>query len=158
MSSLKNAIKRRTPKERSQPLSRAHLGLLEKKKDYKKRANEYQKKEEALRKLRRKAEERNPDEFYFSMEYQQTKDGVHIGGDTKGKQTDLSEAEQKLLKSKDLSYILGKMQSEAKKIERLKASLHFLDKNQKPAQHIVFVDESCGSFLCVGCTHFSSMG
>ncbi len=29
--------------------------------------------------LRRKAEERNPDEFYFAMEKARTKDGVHDG-------------------------------------------------------------------------------
>ncbi len=29
--------------------------------------------------LKRKAEERNPDEFYFSMEKKRTKDGVHDG-------------------------------------------------------------------------------
>lgn len=29
--------------------------------------------------LRRKADERNPDEFYFAMEKKKTKDGVHDG-------------------------------------------------------------------------------
>lgn len=29
--------------------------------------------------LKRKAEERNPDEFYFAMENAKTKDGVHDG-------------------------------------------------------------------------------
>ena len=31
-----------------------------------------------LQSLRRKAEERNPDEFYFGMEKAQTRDGVHV--------------------------------------------------------------------------------
>eukprot|EP01025_Chloroclados_australasicus_P036526 TRINITY_DN3724_c2_g2_i1.p1 TRINITY_DN3724_c2_g2~~TRINITY_DN3724_c2_g2_i1.p1 ORF type:complete len:290 (-),score=28.41 TRINITY_DN3724_c2_g2_i1:363-1124(-) len=141
MSSLKNAIKRRTHKERSQPLSRSHLGLLEKKKDYKERAKQYQEKQEALKLLRKQAEERNPDEFYFAMEHQQTQDGIHIGGDTRGKPQELTDIQKKLLKSKDLSYILSKMQAERKKIERLQASLHFLESKQKPSQHIVFVDE-----------------
>eukprot|EP01024_Parvocaulis_polyphysoides_P039798 TRINITY_DN3601_c0_g2_i2.p2 TRINITY_DN3601_c0_g2~~TRINITY_DN3601_c0_g2_i2.p2 ORF type:complete len:254 (-),score=58.84 TRINITY_DN3601_c0_g2_i2:270-1031(-) len=141
MASLKNAIKRRSHKERSQPESRAHLGLLEKKKDYKERAKEFQQKAEAIKQLRRQAEERNPDEFYFAMEYQETQDGIHVGGDTRGKPKEISEQEKKLLKTKDLNYILTKMLAEKKKIERLKASLHFLDKNVKPNQHIVFVDD-----------------
>ena len=57
--------------------ARRQYGLLEKKKDYKLRADDFHKKEEALRRLRRKAEERNPDEFYFAMQGAQTRQGVH---------------------------------------------------------------------------------
>ena len=52
MSSLKNIVKTRTYRERSQPAARAKLGLLEKRKDYKLRADDFHKKEDALRTLR----------------------------------------------------------------------------------------------------------
>ena len=67
MSSLRNAVKRITHKERSQPTDRQHLGLLEKKKDYRIRAADYHHKRDAIATLRKKASERNPDEFYFGM-------------------------------------------------------------------------------------------
>ncbi len=35
-----------------------------------------------LQQLRRKAEERNPDEFYFAMEKARTADGVHVARST----------------------------------------------------------------------------
>ncbi len=57
--------------------ARRQYGLLEKKKDYKERAQDFHRKEDALRRLRRKAEERNPDEFYFAMEKARTRGGVH---------------------------------------------------------------------------------
>ena len=67
MSSLKNVVKTRTYRERSQPKSRARLGMLEKHKDYVQRARDFHSKEDALRKMREKAALKNPDEFYFKM-------------------------------------------------------------------------------------------
>lgn len=58
--------------------ARRQYGLLEKKKDYKERAEDFHRKEDTLRRLRRKAEERNPDEFYFAMESARTRGGVHV--------------------------------------------------------------------------------
>jgi hypothetical protein len=71
-SSLRNAVKRRTHKERSQPAHRKSLGLLEKKKDYVKRAKDHHKKMDRLRALQEKASMRNPDEFYFKMKNSRT--------------------------------------------------------------------------------------
>jgi Utp11 protein len=56
--------------------ARRRYGLLEKKKDYILRAKDFHNKEKTLVQLRRKAEERNPDEFYFAMQRVGTKDGV----------------------------------------------------------------------------------
>ncbi|KAL2270030.1 hypothetical protein VTJ83DRAFT_2214 [Remersonia thermophila] len=67
MSSLRNSIQRRAHRERAQPLERQRLGLLEKKKDYQKRARDYAKKQAVLKSLRQKAADRNEDEFYFGM-------------------------------------------------------------------------------------------
>jgi len=49
MSSLQNAIKRRTHKERAQPAARSKFGLLEKHKDYVERARDFHKKENTIK-------------------------------------------------------------------------------------------------------------
>ncbi|KAK0753905.1 small-subunit processome [Schizothecium vesticola] len=67
MSSLRNTVNRRTHRERAQPLERKRLGLLEKHKDYQKRASDYKAKQKTLKSLREKAADRNDDEFYFGM-------------------------------------------------------------------------------------------
>ena len=79
MSSLRNAAKsqQRPYKERHQPGSRAEFGLLEKKKDYKLRAKDYNDKKATLKKLKKKALNKNPDEFYFHMVNSRTEGGVH---------------------------------------------------------------------------------
>jgi U3 small nucleolar RNA-associated protein 11 len=79
MSALRNAVKRKTHKERSQPGERRKFGLLEKKKDYVLRARDFHKKEDAIKVLKTKAAYKNPDEFYFGMQRSRTRDGVHVG-------------------------------------------------------------------------------
>lgn len=154
MSSLRNAVKRVTHKERSQPTHRAHLGILEKKKDYKIRAKDYHKKQDMLTNLRRKAAMRNPDEFYFGM----NSSGVHEGrhrklekAKQKEKIAEIGHDAVKMMKTQDLSYIRMQTMKDVRKIERMQASLQFLGDNpatsgaenivDKKRKHTVFVED-----------------
>lgn len=60
-STFKNVIPKRKYRERGQLSNRAHLGILEKKQDYKQRAQNYHKKEDMLNKLKEKADLKNED-------------------------------------------------------------------------------------------------
>lgn len=60
-STFKNVIPRRKYRERAQLTNRAHLGLLEKKQDYKQRAKNYHKKQDMIKNLKEKADLKNED-------------------------------------------------------------------------------------------------
>ncbi|ESW31032.1 hypothetical protein PHAVU_002G203400 [Phaseolus vulgaris] len=137
MSSLRNAIPSRAHKERSQPSARKKFGLLEKHKDYVQRAKAFHRKEDTLRKLKEKAANRNEDEFYFKMSRTKTVDGVHRPESEANK---YSQEELMLMKTQDMGYILQKVQSERKKIDRLTASLHSID-NQPANKHVFFAED-----------------
>ncbi|CAF0709442.1 unnamed protein product [Brachionus calyciflorus] len=141
MSSWKKASKtgQKFHKERAQVKDREHLGLLEKKKDYKLRALDYQKKRDVIVNLKRKALEKNPDEFYFNMTRTEMKDGSH---QLRNPYKDYTEDEIKLMKSQDKNYIKFKHQIELKKIEKLKNSMHLIDVEDMPLnQHRFFVED-----------------
>ncbi|XP_070768423.1 probable U3 small nucleolar RNA-associated protein 11 isoform X2 [Enoplosus armatus] len=140
MSSFRKALKSRQKNhhERSQPGFRKHLGLLEKKKDYKLRADDYHKKQNTLSALRKKALEKNPDEFYFKMISSELKDGVHVA---KNAEVEVTEEQRKMMRTQDIKYVEMKRVAEAKKIERLKGELHLLDADSKQKNsHTFFVD------------------
>lgn len=137
MSSLRNAVKRVTHKERSQPQSRMHLGLLEKKKDYKLRSRDYHAKQNRLKTMRTKVANRNPDEFYFGM-HRSHVDGM--GGKNTGRHVKTDEARRiemeekglggeavRIMKDQDLAYVRMQRQKDRGKIERLQSSLHYLE-------------------------------
>ncbi|XP_073067225.1 probable U3 small nucleolar RNA-associated protein 11 [Primulina eburnea] len=133
MSSLRNAIPRKAHKERAQHLRRK-FGLLEKHKDYVIRARAYHQKEQTLLKLKEKAALRNPDKFYFKMIKTKTVGGVHKPESQANKYTN---EELMLMKTQDIGYILQKLQTEKKKIERLNGMLHSLD-NQSSSKHVYY--------------------
>ncbi|KAF1325874.1 U3 small nucleolar rna-associated protein, partial [Globisporangium splendens] len=138
MSSLRNVVKRREHKERGQLHERKKLGLLEKHKDYVKRARDYNKKQDHLKALAVKAAFRNPDEFYFRMNSTRTEDGVHISTHNHHKQ--LSAEALKVLKTQDLAYLHMKRSVDLRKAEKLNERLHFIDAAGKSNKHVVFVD------------------
>lgn len=137
MSSLRNAIPRRAHKERAQPQARKKFGILEKHKDYVERAKSFHKKEETLRILRQKAMSRNPDEFYFKMINSRVIDGVHRA---KNQTNKYSHDELMLMKTQDIGYVLQKLQSEKKKVNRLSGALHALD-NKPINKHVYYAED-----------------
>ncbi|XP_051148843.1 probable U3 small nucleolar RNA-associated protein 11 [Andrographis paniculata] len=137
MSSLRNAIPRKAHKERAQPHSRRKYGLLEKHKDYVQRARAYQQKQQTLQKLKEKAAFRNPDEFYFKMIKTKTVGGVHR---LQGESNKYTPEEIMLMKTQDIGYIMQKLQSEKKKIEKLSGMLHSLN-NPSSSNHVYFAED-----------------
>ncbi|KAI1894851.1 hypothetical protein AGOR_G00120010 [Albula goreensis] len=140
MSSFRKALKsnQRNHRERSQVGSRRHLGFLEKKKDYKLRADNYHKKQNTLTALRKKAAQKNPDEFYYKMVNTQLQDGVHM---KKEEVEEVTEEQRKVMRTQDIKYVEMKRVAEAKKIERMKSELHMLDaEGKKKNKHTFFVD------------------
>ncbi|KAJ6520047.1 u3 small nucleolar RNA-associated protein 11 [Mycena sanguinolenta] len=117
---LRNSIHRRNHKERSQLANRARLGILEKHKDYVKRAQDYHSKQDRLTRLRQKAAEKNKDEFYFSMSRQTSKGGVHVAD--RGNVA-LPQDIVKVLKTQDENYVRTMRSAGLKKIDKIKAQL-----------------------------------
>ncbi|XP_071801138.1 probable U3 small nucleolar RNA-associated protein 11 [Asterias amurensis] len=139
MSSFRKAAKtaQKTHRERSKPTD--HLGYLEKKKDYKKRANDYHSKQNRLKSLQRKALNRNPDEFYFKMVNSKLQDGVHKW---RKKEEVITREQQLMMDTQDKRYVNHKLTVETKKIEKLNSSLHYVQESiEKPKnKHTFFVD------------------
>ncbi|KAI1827101.1 small-subunit processome [Xylaria intraflava] len=114
MSSLRNTVNRRVHRERDQLQDRKNrYGLLEKHKDYRLRAQDHNRKKAQLKSLRKKAEDRNEDEFYFGMLSRKGPstalstgskrwDGT-VAGDRGNKSLDVDVV--RLLKTQDMGYI-----------------------------------------------------
>jgi U3 small nucleolar RNA-associated protein 11 len=140
---FRSVIRRREHHERHQPEARARFGLLEKKKDYVQRARNFHSKEKRLAALRKKAENRNPDEFYFGMLSSKTRGGVHTEDRSRARPA-LSADMLAVLKTQDKAYVSTLKSAEEKKVARLSAALHFvpLPGAPRPNRHTVFVDEA----------------
>ncbi|KAJ3326518.1 UTP11-like, U3 small nucleolar ribonucleoprotein [Blyttiomyces sp. JEL0837] len=75
--------------------------------------------------MREKAALKNPDEFYFGMIKNKTKEGVHI----QQRNEKFDHEFLKLLKTQDQNYVNYQRSVNLKKLERLKNSFHFTDNN-----------------------------
>jgi U3 small nucleolar RNA-associated protein 11 len=115
---MRNAVPRRSHRERAQPHVRARKGILEKRKDYVLRSQDYKRKQTAIKRLSEKAAEKNPDEFYFGMVNQRTRGGVAIG-DRPGSKS-LGTKEILPLKTQDMAYLRTVRNIERARIEKLK--------------------------------------
>jgi U3 small nucleolar RNA-associated protein 11 len=143
MSNYRNVLSgtRRAHRERSQPLARAKFGLLEKHSDYVERAKNYHTKEKTLKQLALKASLRNPDEFYFGMLKESTKDGIHI----KQRENPLQNKKCKELigmKKQDINYLSMKEQQQKSKIEKDMEQLQGLSVPASERHHIIFCEEN----------------
>ncbi|KAI1433902.1 small-subunit processome [Xylaria sp. CBS 124048] len=128
MSSLRNAVNRRVHRERDQLQDRKNrYGLLEKHKDYRLRAQDHNKKKAQLKSLRKKAEDRNEDEFYFGMLSRKGPattlstgskkwDGT-VAGDRGNKALDMDVV--RLLKTQDMAYIRSVRNGAMKEVRTL---------------------------------------
>ncbi|KZL85492.1 u3 snornp-associated protein utp11 [Colletotrichum incanum] len=130
MSSMRNAVQRRSHRERAQPLERQRFGLLEKHKDYSLRAKDYNKKKSQIKSLRQKAAERNEDEFYFGMLSRNSmgsrlKDGRKwsgtVAGDRGNKAMDMETV--RLLKTQDVGYVRTMRNVISKEVKRLEEQI-----------------------------------
>lgn len=131
---------RKTYRERGQSEDRAHLGLLEKKKDYKQRARDFHRKQDAIHALEVKAAFRNPDEFYHKMIRTRKRDGKHISLDS-----DLPPtlAEKLDLQTSDIAYLTMRKTMEGRKVDEMKGRMSMareVDAQEMRRKHTVFVD------------------
>ncbi|KAH3665842.1 hypothetical protein OGAPHI_004030 [Ogataea philodendri] len=135
MVKLVHNVQKKQHRERSQPQSRARMGLLEKKKDYRLRAADYHKKQAQLKVLKSKVKSRNEDEYYHSMTRKKTdKDGILISD--RGNES-LSNDEVLLLKTQDSNYFTVATQKESRKIEK---EMNTMDSFKSRGSHTVFVE------------------
>lgn len=131
---LQHSVAKKQHKERAQPKERRRWGLLEKKKDYRLRAQDYHKKEAHLKLLRKKAAERNPDEYYHGMVRRRTENGILVH---ERKEEELTPEQLKLYKTQDIGYIRVLVSTERKKIDKLEKELLLTS----TGQHTVFVED-----------------
>ncbi|KAF4793708.1 putative U3 small nucleolar RNA-associated protein 11 [Turdus rufiventris] len=129
--------RQRPHRERSQPAARSKLGLLEKKKDYRLRARDYHKKQNALTALQKKALDKNPDEFYFKMIRSQAKDGVHV---IKQPKDEITPEQMKLMRTQDIKYI------EMKRVAEAKSDLYSAGKDNGSVSEVLDIEPKVQEF------------
>ena len=134
---IKNSAKR----ERGQLRKRKHLGILEKKKDYRERSKDFKAKRELLAKLSEEARQRNPDEFSYAMiNSKKNEDGsvVYVKPEEDEVKQSRRAAREKFHEH-TYNYYVQKSTVDANKLEKLQGSLAKLD-GEAANRHVVFVD------------------
>lgn len=136
MSSFRNAVKRKTHKERSQPYSRLQLGLLEKHKDYVERSKLAHEKKDKLQKLKVAASFRNPEEYKKAMVHSKLNEkGQHVE-----EEKPISAKEVFTNQTHNIAYLETMRSQERKCIEKLRQNLHLISTTSATASHKFFVE------------------
>ncbi|GMR44484.1 hypothetical protein PMAYCL1PPCAC_14679, partial [Pristionchus mayeri] len=120
------------------PEARRHLGALEKKKDYKKIKMVIDFQAATLKKLKKHAMDKNPDEYHHHMNNSHMEHAKHFED---AQQSDETELQKKLGSIRDLEYVKYHLHRERKKIDDMKSSLHLADSAVSGSKHTIFVDD-----------------
>jgi U3 small nucleolar RNA-associated protein 11 len=132
--------------------------MLEKKKDYKKRANAHHERREELTKLRTAAEERNVDEFDFGMIRSKVNENAVVVRESLEK---FSKKELAIMASQDVGYVRMRAAQERKRIQQLRdslASLQLIAENLSDASDEDDEDEDDGFGIGGGARGRASRG
>ena len=140
LKNIKKYIPRRKYRERGQIERRKKLGFLEKKKDYKIRAEDYHEKEKKYKNLKEAARTRNPDEFYHKMIKAKIIDGEHV------QFPDDKNLEQKLVTNTQfinlVNFKKSQLEKEAEKMKvRLQLNKNIFDGGDKSIHTLYYDDE-----------------
>ena len=140
LKNIKKYIPRRKYRERGQIERRKKLGFLEKKKDYKIRAEDYHEKEKKYKNLKEAARTRNPDEFYHKMIKAKIIDGEHV------QFPDDKNLEQKLVTNTQfinlVNFKKSLLEKEAEKMKvRLQLNKNIFDGGDKSIHTLYYDDE-----------------
>ena len=140
LKNIKKYIPRRKYRERGQNERRKKLGFLEKKKDYKIRAEDYHEKEKKYKNLKEAARTRNPDEFYHKMIKAKIIDGEHV------QFPDDKNLEQKLVTNTQfinlVNFKKSQLEKEAEKMKiRLQLNKDVFEEGNKSTHTFYYEDE-----------------
>ena len=140
LKNIKKYIPRRKYRERSQNERRKKLGFLEKKQDYKIRAEDYHAKEKKYKNLKEAARTRNPDEFYHKMIKAKIIDGEHV------QFPDDKTLEQKIVTNTQfinlVNFKKSQLEKEAEKLKyRLQLNKNIFEGGNKSIHTLYYDDE-----------------
>ena len=140
LKNLKKYIPKRKYRERGQLESRKRKGFLEKKQDYKIRADDHHRKEKHVKNLIEKARTRNPDEFYFQMNSSKMINGENMNLEDENDREKVIKNRvynhQKILnlvnhKKNQLSKLCLKLENETQGLNELHLKENFEDDNEE---------------------------
>ena len=140
LKNIKKYIPRRKYRERSQNERRKKLGFLEKKQDYKLRAEDYHAKEKKYKNLKEAARTRNPDEFYHKMIKAKIIEGEHV------QFPDDKTLEQKIVTNTQfinlVNFKKSQLEKEAEKLKyRLQLNKNIFEGGNKSTHTLYYEDE-----------------